>query len=81
MHVKEEVIFDELAKAVVSDVGDQSQNNREFFTKKNIITKEDRSRKTLIEEKVIALILKNPDHISLIEPGHAVLFSQKVQQF
>jgi hypothetical protein len=40
-----------------------------------------KNRKKLLEEKVIALILKNPMHIRMIDDLHYPLFSEKIATF
>ncbi len=82
LDIKEEAILEELAKIKLNpNYADKSQkvDGRPLFEiDKNLGTE---GRKKLIEEKLISLILKNPDFIKLIEEGQYVLFSEKTKQF
>ncbi len=73
--VKEEIILEELAKVAVE------HSVKPVVETKQITAEDPKTRKKLIEEKVISLILKNPDYISLISEAQFVLFSEKIQHF
>ncbi|OGZ66826.1 MAG: DNA primase [Candidatus Staskawiczbacteria bacterium RIFCSPHIGHO2_02_FULL_34_10] len=75
--IKEEAIISELAKIKV-DFHSKEQPAVDF--KKNVV-QDPISRKRLLEEKVISLILKNPDYIKLIEESQYSLFSEKIRNF
>lgn len=76
--VKEDVVLEELAKVKIDF-------NQEVASKEieqpSLAKDSEGQRKKIIEEKVIALILKNPDYIKLIEEEHYELFSEKIRKF
>ncbi len=83
LDIKEEAILEELAKIK----GDTNlRMTREstnvvpsgFEVDKNLGIGQ---RKKLIEEKIVALVLKNPNDIALISPDQCGLFSERIRQF
>lgn len=79
LDIKEEAILEELAKIkgeVQLHQVDIAKSSLEIDKNLGI-----EARKKLIEEKVISLILKNPEYIKLIEPEQYVLFSERIKQF
>ena len=81
--VKEEAILEELAK-IKSDAGLRTHSNSQNVVIHNLDIEKKlgvEGRKKLIEEKVISLVLKNPDFIFEIQESHVALFSEKIQQF
>lgn len=80
LEIREEAIVEELVKLkVAQSFQEQTQSNKTttFTATENSIE----GRKKIIEEKIIALILKDPEHIKVIEEEYYHLFSEKVQQF
>ncbi len=83
LNVSEEAILQELAKIK----GDTNLRMSSESTNVKVGDfKNDRSlgvegRKNLLEEKLISLILKNPEHILLLKDEHYGLFSEKTKQF
>jgi DNA primase len=81
LNVKEEAILEELAKTIAQErstfATEQVKSDNNFNDQ--ILGVE--GRKKLIEEKVISLILKNPEYIKLISPLYYPLFSDKIKQF
>ena len=73
--IKEEAILEELSKVSVQVAVSNS------LEKKPMVTEDPKNRKKLLEEKVIALILKNPMHIRMIDNLHYPLFSEKIANF
>ena len=73
--IKEEAVIEELAK-IKSEYSEKPP-----IDFKQHVAGEEKNRKQLIEEKVISLILKNPDFITLIDESHYVIFSEKTKQF
>src|SRR5207248_1644804 len=79
--VREEAVIEELAKVTLSQSYTARSGMEAIFNsgaEKELGTA---GRKKLIEEKVISLILKNPDYIKLIDGSHYLLFSEKTSQF
>lgn len=79
--VKEEAVTEELAR-----VPSQSSINDGLVkpkTPEKSLSQEasEGQRRTLIEEKIVSLILKNPDYIKLIEEAQLLLFSEKMRAF
>jgi len=77
--IKEEAISEEMAK--IKNSGPQTAEPLSIDT--NLKISENlgvEGRKKLIEEKVVSLILKNPNNVRLINELDYVLFSQKIQQ-
>ncbi|MEK7664020.1 MAG: DNA primase [Patescibacteria group bacterium] len=83
--IKEEVVLEELAKISLqsNEIRGTTQNppvgGTQNYAEKELESKE--RRKKLIEEKIVALILKNPDYIKLIEQDHYQLFSHEINGF
>lgn len=73
--IKEEAIREELANIKV-EVSSPSAPVQET---KKIVTEDQSSRKKLLEEKVVALILKNPDGIYHIDEAGYALFSEEIK--
>lgn len=81
LDIKEESIIEELAKTKLSPVypdGSGVELKSGLEVDKNMGVE---GRKKLIEEKLISLILKNPDHIKLIDESRYSLFSDKIRKF
>ncbi len=81
LDVKEEAILEELVKIKLSanyadKVGNNIKSSLEQDEKLGV-----EGRKKLIEEKVISLILKNPDYIELMDQSQYLLFSEKARKF
>ncbi len=83
LDVKEEAIFEELAKIKNDPTNYESGRITNIATNNLEIDKNlgIEGRKKLIEEKVISLVLKNPEDITLISGGYYPLFSEKITQF
>ena len=83
LDIKEEAIGQELAK-IKSDSNSRMHPEALLArtgiqgTDKNLGTE---TRKKLIEEKIVSLILKNPDYISLISQKDFVMFSDTITGF
>ncbi|MBX4201190.1 DNA primase, partial [Candidatus Parcubacteria bacterium] len=81
LEIKEEAILEELAKIKVNKPDVQPSNislQQPAAVDKSL---GEEGRKKLIEEKVISLILKNPNYVALIEEAHYPLFSEKIIRF
>lgn len=75
--VKEEVIIEELAK-IKTNIAPEVKLETEIDAFQKAPTGQ---RKKLIEEKIIALILKNPAYIKLIGENRYALFSERISKF
>ena len=91
LQINEEAILLELAK-IKNDSTNYESHRLTNGASRRLITNTKKSfeieknlgvegRKKLIEEKIISLILKNPEHIYLIEDVHFALFSEKIRHF
>ena len=83
LQVNEVAILEELAKIKVDSRQIQGEHAREDVlegSKISPILNED-TRKKLVEEKIIALILKNPDYSRVIPGDQYLLFSEKIRNF
>jgi DNA primase len=78
--IKEEAILEELAKIPITEhtVSVAERVAVEILGEESLGIE---GRKKLIEEKVVSLILKNPEFIKLIQEFHYPLFSEKITQF
>ena len=78
--INEEAIVAELAKIKtnISVVHAVETGTKTDFGKENLGAE---GRKKMLEEKIISLILKNPEYIKLIELPQYALFSEKIQHF
>ncbi|MSU54814.1 MAG: DNA primase [Candidatus Staskawiczbacteria bacterium] len=78
--INEEAIVAELAKIKVSPSATETTRAdvATDFGKENMGSE---GRKKMLEEKIISLILKNPEYIKLIELPQYALFSEKIQHF
>jgi len=79
LDIKESAILEELSKikldtAFSRDSGLKTESNQD----KNL---GETGRKKLIEEKIISLVLKNPENLNLVEDLHYPLFSNKTKVF
>ncbi len=77
--VREEDIFEELKKtkpALADEVSERAGNSLTPKTPKN-----SEERKQILEEKILSLILKEPENLSLISEDRLPFFSEKSQQF
>ncbi len=83
LDIKEEAILEELAK--IKSVPTNYESSRITNTKTNNLEIDSNlgaeARKKLIEEKVISLVLKNPEDINLIQVSQYPLFSEKIRHF
>jgi len=79
--IKEEAVLEELVKTPVVERSafTTGQVKIDSNFQEEVLGVE--GRKKLIEEKVISLILKNPDYIKLIDELQYILFSDKIKQF
>jgi len=78
LNIKEEAIIEELSKVKLEQT---EQTQKQSVDLKNNFSDDSKSRKKLIEEKVISLILKNPDYIKIIDESKYALFSEKIINF
>ena len=80
LRIAEEAILEELAKVKLQSGQDKATVvlKPPVELDKNLGIE---GRKKLIEEKVVALILKNPEYIFLITENHYAFFSEKIRQF
>ncbi len=82
LNISEEAIIQELVKLKNDPTNYESKritNTTASDLNKPVLGIE--GRKTLLEEKLIALILKNPEHILLLEDLHYGLLSEKTKHF
>ncbi|MSU60731.1 MAG: DNA primase [Candidatus Staskawiczbacteria bacterium] len=78
--INEEAIVAEMAKIKGNSVVvEQTEADVNTDSSKESLGAE--GRKKMLEEKIISLILKNPEYIKLIEVSQYVLFSDKIQHF
>lgn len=76
LNIREEAILEELSKAkAISFTEERSIQEKE---QKNLDSK---GRRKLIEDSIIALVLKDPENLNLIEEIHYPLFSEKTGTF
>ncbi|MBU4204669.1 DNA primase [Patescibacteria group bacterium] len=83
LSVREDVILEELKKVKTESV---SVFNNEVEEKPIVLTAaagfiKSEGRKKILEEKIISLILKDPEILDLINVQHLPLFSEKVKKF
>ena len=80
LQVTEDIILQELAKIKTEKrwAGSSEPLPQEHDEKKAV---SEAGRKTLLEEKIVALVLKSPDLITLITNEHQQLFSDKIKDF
>lgn len=76
--IKEEAVIEELAKTPVLVPQGRDTFGEPHFQDEKLGGE---GRKKLIEEKIISLILKNPDYIKLIDESQYALFSNKIKRF
>ena len=86
LNTSEDAILEELAKIKNNPTNYESHRITNNANTKTSVLEIDKSlgvegRKKLIEEKLITLVLKNPEHINLVQDVHESLFSEKTQQF
>ena len=79
LEVKEEVVLEELVRVKINSPEELLIDQKPSFEDRQNLGVE--GRKKLIEEKVISLILKNPDNIKFIDELHVILFSEKTRRF
>jgi len=83
LQVSEVAILEELAKIKLESrqtQGEQMQGNAlQDFRPSSIL--DEHVRKRLVEEKIVALVLKNPDYINVIPKEQYPLFSEKIKNF
>ncbi len=79
LNIKEEAITEELLKIKTDKI--PFTNSRELVNESSLAKPSESSRKKIIEEKVISLILKNPEYIKLISGQQGGYFSEKAQRF
>ena len=75
--IREDAIIEELKK-INAPAAANSGNNKKWETENNL---SEAGRKKLIEEKVVSLILKDPENINVVEDSCLYLFSEKTCQF
>jgi DNA primase len=80
LQTSESIILEELEKVKIVSVS-QYQEQKQTFIGKNNLKDEVPTRKRLLEEKIMALLAKCPENISLIEDCHNCLFSENVKKF
>jgi DNA primase len=81
LEIKEEALLEELAKIKVERPISPATVNVSQSAPIEQKSLGEEGRKKLIEEKVISLVLKNPNYITLIEEAHHLLFSEKIVRF
>ncbi len=73
--IKEEALLDELGKIKQDAPAVLKESEPE------LPVEDAKSRKKLLEEKIVALIAKNPNHIRMIDEAHYPLFSEMMVKF
>lgn len=73
LDIKEELLISELEKINLPKIGDEK-----FGIKNSVGAKQD-SRKTMLEDKIISLVLKNPENINLVEEQYQQFFSENTK--
>lgn len=81
MNIKEEIITSELNKISLQQSRNLTQVPEKIESKLTEPNLAADKRKKLIEEKIISLILKDPDYVTLIEQDQYHIFSNNVQDF
>ncbi len=81
LDVREEAILEELKK-VKSD----NAYSPQYATQERVLESENKNltsegRKKLLEDKIISLVLKDPENLNLIEQEHHNLFCEKTKSF
>ncbi len=79
--IKEEAVVEELAKIKTDKPASQQTSVMPAPAAQADKNLGEAGRKKLIEEKVISLILKNPDYVNLVEEPDYRLFSEKITRF
>jgi len=78
LSIKEEAVLAELAKLPSAPAKDAAPHSFETALEPHAAPEQ---RKKLLEEKIIALVLKNPEHIYCIQDNQYEFFSEKVASF
>jgi len=81
MNIREEIIAAELNKIVLHQNRNIIPVQEKIEQKLTDATLSFEKRKKLIEEKIISLILKDPDYVNLIEENQYHIFSDNIQSF
>ena len=76
--VREEDIFEELKKTRSVLVEERGERTAGVLTPKTL--KDSKERKQILEEKIVSLILKEPESLNLIDEEHLNFFSERSQQ-
>ncbi len=77
--VREDDIFEELKKARTGLADEMRKRTEDSWTSKT--PKNSEERKQILEEKILSLVLKEPENLSLIDEEQLLFFSEKSQQF
>jgi DNA primase len=77
--VSEDAVLDELKNIKLDSVVQPHKETNFIETKNKNFTSG--GRKKLLEERIISLILKDPENLNLIEDSHYCLFSESVKNF
>lgn len=73
LDIREELLISELEKINLPKIGDEK-----LGIKNSVGAKQD-SRKTMLEDKIISLLLKNPENINLVEEQYQQFFSENTK--
>ena len=80
LDIREDAILDELKKIKPENI----QINESIIIAKSEDIKQSNDifgRKKLIEEKIVSLVLKDPENLNLIEKSHCILFCDQNKNF
>jgi len=75
--VTEEAVFEELKKVVTKK--EEEPMSEESSDSSLILSTQEKSRKDILEERVLTLVLKDPSNLELIEEGKLSLFSPQLK--
>lgn len=80
LEVDEQIVRVEMEKIKFQDNYSVRNTNNENIKQGNATEEKIKSRKEILEQRIVALLLKNPEHICLIEQDLFLFFSPKIQE-
>ncbi len=81
LDIREDAIIDELKSIKLPDKSQPAYQQPKPVKPSPIKATGQDARRALLEEKVVSLVLKDPENINLVEECDLPLFSEKVRQF
>jgi len=78
LEVKDDAIIEELKKTKVVNTASTDESVKPLSEKNNFTAE---GRKKLLEDKIVSLVFKDPENLSLIEESHHSLFCDRTKNF